>query len=57
MFLTVFDLSERYAVHRTTVRRWLRSGQLASIRLPGGYRVPREALDAFERSRLSKKHH
>jgi len=54
MFLTVIDLSRRYAVHRTTVRRWLRSGQLASIRLPGGYRVPREAVEAFERSRVRR---
>jgi excisionase family DNA binding protein len=33
-------------VHLETILRWLRSGKLRGVKLPGGtWRVPREELD------------
>ena len=51
-FLSVADLASRYSVHPETIRRWIWSGLLGSIKLPGGHRVPLSAVEAFERTRL-----
>ena len=53
-YFSVAELALRYRVHPTTIRRWLRGGEMASIRLPGGYRVPSQSVEAFEDSRLSR---
>ena len=38
---TVEELARLCLVHAATVRRWIASGRVAAIRLPGGYyRIP-----------------
>jgi excisionase family DNA binding protein len=54
--LTVGQVAERLQVHPETVRRWLRSGRLQSLRLGGtklGYRILEAEL---ERLLLSSRH-
>ena len=53
-YFSVADLAFRYSVHAETIRRWIRSGLLASLKLPGGHRVPLVAVEAFERERLTR---
>ena len=48
--LTVDDVARRVRVSRETVRRWLRAGRLAGLRLGGtklGYRIRQADLDRF----------
>ncbi|MCB9730206.1 MAG: helix-turn-helix domain-containing protein [Deltaproteobacteria bacterium] len=47
-WLTTADVAAALQVSERSVRRWLARGELAGMRLPGGgWRVSREALDAF----------
>lgn len=48
-WLTVEEISQTLVIHRETVRRWVRSGELRSLRLGrrGGYRVKQSDLDSF----------
>ena len=40
------EAAEELRVHIETIMRWLRSGKLRGVKLPGGaWRVPREELD------------
>ena len=48
------DLARMYRVSAKTVRHWLRAGRIEHVRLPGGYRVTKVALDAFEASNTTK---
>ncbi|HEY7035258.1 MAG TPA: helix-turn-helix domain-containing protein [Thermomicrobiales bacterium] len=51
--LTVADIVHRLRVHEETVRRWLRTGELAGIALGGrgGYRIREADLEDFLRRR------
>jgi len=46
---TVQDIVDMLGVHEQTVRRWVKSGELAGLLLSNksGYRVQGEALQAF----------
>lgn len=49
--LTVADVAARFRVSEVLVRRWARTGELASIKLPGRqgmHRFRREDVDRFE---------
>lgn len=48
-WMTVAEICDRLRVHEETVRRWLRSGQLAGRAFGGrtGYRVRESDLEAF----------
>jgi excisionase family DNA binding protein len=49
--LTVRDVAAEYGVAGDTVYRWIKSGRLSAIKLPGGgYRFRREHLAAFDES-------
>jgi excisionase family DNA binding protein len=45
--LRVPEVAQRFSVHPNTVRNWLRSGELRSLRTPGGhYRInPEDVAD------------
>jgi excisionase family DNA binding protein len=55
-YYSVNELAERLRVHPATVRRWLLSGELRGVRLPGGWRVSEEAVREFleERGRSTQ---
>lgn len=55
--LSVEEVAARLSVHRETVRRWLRTGELRGYRLGfrGGWRIPEEELRRFIRSRQNYK--
>ena len=56
-FYRVQDLAERWACHPDTVRRLLRKGDLAAVRIGGAVRVPHDAVLAYEaEQRTSAKH-
>ena len=48
-WLTVEEIARELELHRETVRRWVRSGELPGIMLGrrGGYRVKEADLDQF----------
>jgi excisionase family DNA binding protein len=53
-FLTVGDVAARLSIHRQTVLRWLRSGELRGVRLGGtksGWRIAESDLADFLRRR------
>ena len=45
--LTVREVAEALHLHETTIRRYIRDGKLASVRIGRNVRVPRAALDEF----------
>ncbi len=45
--LTPEQAAERLGLHVKTVRRHIREGRLAAVKVGKRYRVPREALEAF----------
>ena len=49
--LTTEEISERLKLHIITVQRWLRTGKLQGIKLPGkaGWRVPIAEVERLER--------
>lgn len=54
-WLSVQDVVDRLGVHEQTVRRWIKSGELAAYALGdrAGYRIAIEDLQAFmERRRV-----
>jgi excisionase family DNA binding protein len=52
-WLTVEEIGKRLQVHRQTVRRWLREGDLHGVLIGdrGGYRVHPDDLAAFLKAR------
>jgi excisionase family DNA binding protein len=49
-WLTLKQVAAQLQVSEVTVRRWLHTGQLAGVRLPGtraGWRIHRQALERF----------
>ncbi len=56
-FWTAKGLAERWACHLETVRRMLRRGDLAAVRIGGAVRVPHDAVTAYEaRQTVAAKH-
>lgn len=55
VFLTCAEIAESYDVKVSTVREWIKSGQLRALKLPGpaGYRIRPEDLEAFEEKRTT----
>jgi excisionase family DNA binding protein len=47
VYLTVKDIANRLQVSEQTVWRWIRSGELPSIKLGGQYRVSPDDLQDF----------
>jgi excisionase family DNA binding protein len=48
--LTTSEAAELLKVHRDTVARWIRLGQIEAMKLPGGqYRVARAVVDELLR--------
>jgi excisionase family DNA binding protein len=50
--LTVREVAEILHLHETTIRRYIRAGKLASVRIGRNVRVPRAALDEFMSSQV-----
>ena len=50
-FLTVDEVADLLRIHRNTVYRWCREGQLKALRFGKGWRVPRTALENMGPSR------
>lgn len=46
-FYSTQDVADRLGVSIFTIRRYIQAGKLEAIKLDGGYRVSRTALDAF----------
>jgi excisionase family DNA binding protein len=46
-FLTIGEVCERLRLSDSTVRRMLKDGRLAGVRIAGRWRVPRAALEAY----------
>lgn len=51
MVFTTGEVAEKLKVHPRSVRRWIASGDLRALALPGRhgaeYRIPESALDEF----------
>ncbi len=47
-FFSVRELAIRYAVGESTIREWLRTGKITSIKLGKSYRVSIDDIMAFE---------
>jgi excisionase family DNA binding protein/PAS domain S-box-containing protein len=50
--LTVEEVATELRVSKETVRRWVRSGQLPSVKLPRGIRIPSEVIRDLIRANL-----
>jgi excisionase family DNA binding protein len=50
-FYTVKDIADMFQVAETTVRHWIRTGELPAIAIGKGWRVTREGLDRFLETR------
>ena len=48
-WLTVDEVAEDLQVHRETVRRWIRSGQLKSVKAGRQHRIKPDDITAFLR--------
>ena len=48
-YLTIYEVADLLRVHHTTIRRYLKTGQLPVIRIGGQYRIPRAAIEALLR--------
>lgn len=46
-FYSTQDVADRLGVSIFTIRRYIQSGKLDAVKLDGGYRVSRTALDHF----------
>lgn len=52
VFLTCKEVAQKYRVSEETVWRWIRTKKLHAVRIgTRNYRVRREDLEAFEKSR------
>lgn len=49
IFYSCQQIAERYGVKKTTVWEWIREGKLEAVRIGKQYRIPKNALDKFER--------
>ena len=53
VFLKVEDLAARWGCSEGKVRRMIREGQLAALRLCGAYRIPEESIMAYEAENMT----
>lgn len=51
IFYTCKEIATRYGVCEDTVWAWVRTGKLKAIRIGKLYRIPKEALTEFEKSK------
>lgn len=42
------QVAARFSVSRSTVYHWIKTGQLRALRIGGRWRIPRDAVQAFE---------
>lgn len=49
-YFTVVEIADLLKVHTSTVRRWIRDGDLAAKKIGGRVRVTRSGLRAFVKS-------
>lgn len=56
VFLKVEDLAARWGCSEGKVRRMIREGQLAALRLCNAYRIPEESVIAYEAENMTEKH-
>ncbi len=50
-YLTVQDVADRLGVSVFTIRRYIRAGKLRAVRLEAAYRISREDIGEFLKSR------
>jgi excisionase family DNA binding protein len=50
-YLTTQEVADRLGVSVFTIRRYIRAGKLRAVKLDGAYRLSRDELAAFLRSR------
>jgi excisionase family DNA binding protein len=53
--LSVGDVARLFSVGGQSVRRWIRMGELHSLRIGGSVRIRTEDLDAFVRANEQKR--
>lgn len=53
-YYTFIEVGEIFGTHPDTIRRWVKTGKLKALALPGQYRISQEDLDAFIKSRETK---
>ncbi|MFN8482651.1 MAG: helix-turn-helix domain-containing protein [Anaerolineae bacterium] len=51
VYLTTEDIAEQLQISVYTVRRYIRSGKLRSVKLEGSYRIRRSEFERFLRAR------
>ena len=51
VYLTTEDIAEQLQISVYTVRRYIRSGKLRSVKLEGSYRIRRTEFERFLRAR------
>lgn len=50
-FYTCEEVADMYRVKVTTVWDWVRSGKIKAVRIGKQYRIPKEAIAEFEKSK------
>lgn len=50
-FYTCKEVAARYGVCEDSVWSWIRSGKLKALKIGRNYRIPKEALAEFEKSK------
>ncbi len=53
--LTVAEVAERLQVHWQSVLTYIKNGELEAVKLGRGYRISEEAVEAFIKSRTTKR--
>jgi len=51
---TTEEVAQQLRVDAATVRKWIRSGELAAIDVGGEYRIPESSLQEFIKKRLRR---
>jgi excisionase family DNA binding protein len=51
IYLTTEDIAEQLQISVYTVRRYIRSGKLRSVKLEGSYRIRRTEFERFLKAR------
>ena len=54
-YYTCEEVAERYSVQESTVWAWIRNGKIAAVKMGRMYRIPKESLDAFEKTMIDAK--
>lgn len=48
-YLTIYEVADLLRVHHTTIRRYIRDGELPVIKLGNKLRIPRSGIEALIR--------